>query len=1266
MRFIYFLLLTLLLPIKSLQSQEIEEVQEHWQLLFDNKREKALDSFEKLNSGDLQALLSDRLIKNELGLFEDPKNFLEKLVGHKDFEYYLYALWNHSFFFENYTNTGFNKKNTSNVDAIDLKAVENPTVKESLRYLKSAIAQHRNDWKTYYELNQELPCIKAWQFCGGFENLNGSGLDTSFAPEWQIASQNDFNANSNGFINWYTPIERDKEAYQYYSNHTEYGSSVNYAQTFIDNPEEQKVVIRFGSSSLAKIWLNDVLLVENNNDGITDLDAYNVEVTLPKGTSRLLVKTADVSGIPYFIARITNHQGAEFLGVKYSSQPTPYIKSKKEGLAPVLLEHPVEKYFLEKIESDPKNFLYRLCLLNSYLRNSKYQEAKAVLQPYLEKYDRSSFLRKYLIECYTKENDFSAVNEVKENIINDDETYYLSYVYKFQDAGELFKLPIDEFERFMNNFSDATDLQVLKKSAELMKALRREDQEMVRSTLNAITKENKEQLNLIKIYLNLYSGYLNDDESAVNILEEINKEYFDYSAIKSLAEHYEKQNRISDALGLFETRYDLVKNDNLFISELIGYLHKYKRFKESLPYIEQMLANYPYSFVAMEKKAFALEQIGKKEEALHWYQKALKHNGANTTVRKKIDDLSKTPDYFKELGTQDMYGFITSNREQPLMGSYGYHYLLDETLLQLFPEGGGKSQVRYAVKITSDAGIESLKEVGLGLSGSYHITKSEIVKPTGKIVPASVNGSDLVFSNLEIDDVIYIEYESSYSKTGRFYKDHVDYFQFESYHPIIKNSLKILVPKNHEFDTEIVNGEIDYSKRELDNYVLHEWGAANQKPMPQPENYMPSLSDLAKYIHMSTIGSWDDVAQWYADLVRPQMLINSDVKRAFESIFPEGYSAFSEDMRASRIYHYIMENFSYSYVGFRQSGYVPQKPSKTIKSRLGDCKDFSTLYVTLAQMAGLRAHLVLVLTSDYGENSMILPNQDFNHCIAKVFIDGKAQYLELTDNNLPFRSIPTSLEHATALDIPNKNFKKVSSGIYRLDNIAHTPTVIESHMRYKIGKDDHELQVESILKGSIVSHYAGIFKENNAEMLKNSIKEDFQGRMSEDFSLDSVYNVNYKRRAETLKYVSKLSVNEKLNQIGSMKVLSLPAINNAYNSSIIEDNVRNYPIDYLLYENADEYISSYLIVLSEDEEFVEVPENSEYSFKAHHFNMNFELKEPNELFVQISVQTSKKRIDPQDYKDFKMYVKSVLNAKKQLIGFKKAASTSKVSLPGKG
>ena len=185
-------------------------------------------------------------------------------------------------------------------------------------------------------------------------------------------------------------------------------------------------------------------------------------------------------------------------------------------------------------------------------------------------------------------------------------------------------------------------------------------------------------------------------------------------------------------------------------------------------------------------------------------------------------------------------------------------------------------------------------------------------------------------------------------------------------------------------------------------------------------------------------------------------------------------------------------------------------------------------------------------------------------------------------------------------------------------------------------------------------------------MLKNSIKEDFQGRMSEDFSLDSVYNVNYKRRAETLKYVSKLSVNEKLNQIGSMKVLSLPAINNAYNSSIIEDNVRNYPIDYLLYENADEYISSYLIVLSEDEEFVEVPENSEYSFKAHHFNMNFELKEPNELFVQISVQTSKKRIDPQDYKDFKMYVKSVLNAKKQLIGFKKAASTSKVSLPGKG
>lgn len=827
-----------------LHSQEGPTYDAYWKLLFENRREEAVKKFDKKRKKDIEDILVHQLLRGEQGKFDNPDDFIQKVVQSPDFDYYLYALWNHNFFFDTYYSTGFNQKILSNIDAIELDQIGQPTVREAMRYLKSAAAQHRNNWESYYRLNEALPAIKAWQFCGSFENLNGSGLATEYGPENKAFSETDFNANSNGFVNWYTPEGREKEAYQYYSNHSEYGGAVNYAQTFIDNPVARRAVIRLGSSALIKVWLNDVLLFENTNDGITGLDAYNIAVDLPQGTNRLLVKSADQTGMAYFIVRITDGDGEALSDLTYGSAHAPYAKSTATSLSPEVITHPVEAFFLKKMEREPNNFFNVLCLANTYLRNSKYTEAKALLSPLLEAYPKSSFLRKYLIECYSKEKDYTTVSELSENIQNDDKDYYLSYVYRFQGASELFKLPLADFEEFMKAFSEATDMPILQRSAELMLALRHEDQDAVRAGLKAIVEENKDQLNVLKIYLNLYADYLNEDDRAIGILEEINDHYFDYSALKSLAAFYNKQNRKDEALQLFEERYDRMRTDNIFLSDFIGYLHQYGKYGESLPYIDQMLANFPYSFVGMELKATALEQMGKKKEALEWYAKSLKHNGANTAMRKKIDDLSKAKDYFEELATPDIYGFIAENRDKAIANNYGYNYLLDETLLQLYPEGGGKSRARYVVEITSDSGIESLKEIDLGLSGNYSITKSEIVKPNNQVVPASKNGSSLVFNNLEIGDVLYVDYESSYANSGRFYKDHVDYFQFGSYHPIVKNSLKVLVPKGKEFRYKVVNGAIPYEKRTLGDYVYHQMGNGRPKGPPttrklyaQPERH---------------------------------------------------------------------------------------------------------------------------------------------------------------------------------------------------------------------------------------------------------------------------------------------------------------------------------------------------------------------------------------------------------------------------------------------
>src|SRR5678815_4963325 len=115
---------------------------------------------------------------------------------------------------------------------------------------------------------------------------------------------------------------------------------------------------------------------------------------------------------------------------------------------------------------------------------------------------------------------------------------------------------------------------------------------------------------------------------------------------------------------------------------------------------------------------------------------------------------------------------------------------------------------------------------------------------------------------------------------------------------------------------------------------------------------------------------------------------------------------------------YIVANIRYSSVSFRQSGLVPQSVSTTISTRLGDCKDLSSVFVALANKAGIPAQLVLIDTRDNGSKDMMLPSMEFNHCIALAKIDGKDYYVELTNSYLPFGSLHYDLFNALSLVIP--------------------------------------------------------------------------------------------------------------------------------------------------------------------------------------------------------------------------------------------------------
>ncbi|MDO5971033.1 DUF3857 domain-containing protein [Flavivirga aquimarina] len=1222
-----------------------------WNSLLNNDRASAKTTFKNLKTEDIKGLVINEILREENGQFVANESFINKFLSQKDFEYYLYALWNKTYFFDTYLATGLNEKNKRILKEVSKADLSNNTIKDAITYLNSIFVRHENDWKTYFELNNSIKVIKDWQFCGVFENLNKSGLDRNYEPEALAYSKNDFDAKSNGFVNWYK-AKNTREAYQFFSNHDEFGAGVNYAQTFISTEKDRRITLRIGCGSAFKVWLNDVLLYENQEDVITELDAYKLNLTIPKGDNRLLIKLAESNSLSYFIAKATDTLGNEIEGLKYSADIKEYRKSTHTQIKPVFLTNEFEDYFKNKVEKFPNDFFYTYCLSNTYLRNSKYKEAKEVLQPFVDKYPKSSLVRKMLMTIYSKESDNNSYNELKKNLELDDPDYYLPMILKVVDYKGLSRMSMKELEAFLNKLRKTVNNEMLHLAADFVYNARKEDMSGVRKNLDDLTKLSKHNLSLRLRYIPLYSTLFKEDDKTISLLEDINEDFSDMSATLMLSRYYDKQNKKNKVIKLLSKDIDYLNNDNTYLLSLIKKLHAYQMYKESMPYIEMALHNFQYSFQILELKGDALVQQNKIDEAIKAYEYSLKFNSAKSSLRKKIKDLKNEPNVLDDFVIKDVYSYIEKNRKKIESNNYGYNILLDDCNIELYSEGGGKYRFTFVYEITSDSGVETFKEYDLGLSGSYYISKSEIVKSDKSVVPAEKSGSNLVFNGLSVGDIVHIDYESSFSSTGRFYKDFTDNFMFNSFHPTLKSSLNLIVPKKYKLHYKVVNGNLEPTISQIGNFDVYNWTVNNLDGLSQTERYMPNAYDVARYLHISTISDWNEISEWYSDLVRSSIEETTVVKNAFNEIFPEGFLQLTEDERAKVIYNYIKNNFTYSYVSFKQSGFVPQKPTKTIKTNLGDCKDFSTLFVTLANMAELKSNLVLILTSDNGQNNLVLPGTGFNHCIVKVKIDGKDQFLELTDKYLPYKSLPTSLRDATGLEIPFKSDSDKKYDLFKLNNINRDRGSLSNDVDVIVKSDKIKMKINTIFKGHLNSYYAEILSEPNLEVVKKSVFDDLNSQISEDFVLDKLYNAERVDNDKVIKYTSDITINKKANKIGPINILQLPKVSNPYTNDIISLENRKYPIEYIQYENLDEYSNTYNIFINEGLKFIEIPKSNKFTFKKHSYAITYSLIKDNHLRVTMHAETPSDNISVKDYNAFKSYVKSILEAEQEFIGYR--------------
>ncbi|HSV11972.1 MAG TPA: transglutaminase domain-containing protein, partial [Hanamia sp.] len=1104
--------------------------------------------------------------------------------------------------------------------------------------------------QTYYN---EVGNIKNWQYAGPFENLSESGFYKDYGPLEHPEPTAVFKSVTNADVKWFTPPVEAKDGwtpviYQFNKN-----TAVIYAQNFVTSPTDQTVYCNVGFSGSIKVWINDELVISEAKPRVTEMDNSTVKYDLKKGVNRVLVQLgyADIS-YPNFTVRFTDEKYKAIANITGSSAFSPYPKNTGSNKKYELIPNFAEKYFTQKIKNEPQNLLNYLLLADVYLRNQKLLEARDLISGALKNAPENSLLRVKLLEILNKQNNRTLFLEELEKVKQADPESVLVLDLRIKELYDNEKYD-DCAAELANSIKLHGEDEFTGRYQILLLIHDKKYDELVNVAEKMYDKypDNKD---ILSIMYNIKKEVYKDNKGAQKIYENYMKHSYDYDTYIKYADILIEQGNAKKGIEIKEKLSKLFPYAPVGFYNLSKYYYSTKEYDKAEEYIRKSLALSPYNENYWEQLGDIKNEKKDVAAALDSYNQSLKFDPNQYDIISKIRKLNNKPDIYKLFPMVDIDKAIKEdNPEEAKNTDYGYYYILDQKDVVMYSDGATEEYVSLIVKITNDKGVDQFKESNIGYNNSQTllIEKAEIIKKNQSKIEGERNDNQIVFTNLQAGDIVVFKYRIQNYTYGRFAKDFWDryYFGGKIYSSVTKYNL--LVPAGQKINYLFSNSNVQPVKTNVEDFNQYCWVISKPEPL-KDEPLMPLSTDEGTVLHVSTVSSWKEIANWYSDVCNNKSEIDYEISALYKKLFPDENKKMSEFEKAKIIYEYIESNIRYSSVSFRQSAYVPQRASTTLNTRLGDCKDLSNLFVMLARMAGIKAQMVLIDTRDNGQKDILLPSVEFNHCIAKVVLDNKSYYIELTDNYLPFTSLPNNLNGALALEIPLKSTNE-NAELIHLKPANRTKDIIKRVINILPDNDDLTINVKTVKYGAFSSPMRESYQNLDNEKQLQDMQKTIAGSYKNNVRLDKLSFSELDKLTDSVQYNYHYKVQNEVAEIGSLFTFKVVYPDIVATLDNFSSDKRVYPIEYWNYENADSYETTVNITAPAGKRFVELPKNETLSFKDLKYSIQYTLKADDKLVITRKFSDARgQQISPEDYPVFKSFFEKIVKAEQKFIAYK--------------
>lgn len=891
---------------------------------------------------------------------------------------------------------------------------------------------------------EELGLLRSFAFVGPFDNEGRRGHATVYAPEEEPTApgpDKTYDGKLPGTALSWRPLPP-----------TALGSDgaipldawlrpetkgTAYAAIYVKSPELQRVAVRAGSTGAIKIWVN-------RGAPVIDRDLYRAlrpdqevagAVLLP-GWNRILVKLSSNDGPWSFLLRLTTPDGRAIAGLQTSAQPPspgfaipraqPYAGPPPENLLTALRQRATRVPGNRPAERGQA--LLDLGIYLHYLQSSEPEqhEAEQVLGEAAALLRTKAAYRHLALST-------SEVNERRKVVetglaatLGDDEEQarlYLELGRLYQEAQRPL-LAEPTFALALRHAPTLHEAAAALAEIQAGRGLLAEAERLVRAELL-----RHQAIKLERALADLLERQSRRKESATLYEHILTESHHDREAQRALLAQARGRGDVETALTLLE-RIDKSHPESVWpVRERIEILEGAGRFADALARLDAALGQFGLDPDWHQWRGRLLSRLGRSDEALKAYRRALELKPQNPTLRtylSYIDPQARSGDDLARSFRIDVRELLGRPRPRPEAGDPA-RVLLDQQVTRVHKNGLSEVFTERVVEILDDRGVREYDDYEIRFTPdtqSVQIKVAKVYKQSGAVEQAEtsdesdvsepwyglyydVHAQTVRFPGLRPGDVIHLEYVLADVGRRNLLSDYFGDLHFLQEEIPRLDSRYVLVQPEAELQrrplywntprSDVVKVvRTDETTKEGDHVTRFQ---AQNVPRLLAEPGMPGLAEVIPYVHVSTYKSWEDVTIWYKGLVAEQLQPTPEITRAAHAAvaaIPGGKADDLAKMRA--IYNFVVKKTRYVGLEFGIHGYKPYKVGQVFARKFGDCKDKASLLKVMLKEVGIDSTLVLARTRRSGAIATEPASLSvFDHAIVYVpkldlYLDGTAEF----------------------------------------------------------------------------------------------------------------------------------------------------------------------------------------------------------------------------------------------------------------------------------